>query len=790
MEAAPLSRTRGEEAVAEDDTVSHVKLTKQNTIMKLIDKLWDGRITREVAAQRLPEELWEQIRDVDSKESMQRVAKTITNKFKKGLRDEKRECRHSRKASREHMVLQRYSLLALPVKELTPVDRVEIDWLKAPRPIIPELNCHPPRRYFALRQWDLLQRELQKLREKRSQIEYLAAQVLRRVEASRTISRPIKRIVDFGGGRGDFSLALWWLLQKQGQTDISLTMVEIETSYCSQGKKRAAALEKLEAATCAHVSKLRIHSVSLEHYDEPFDLAVGLHCCGPLVDAVLEKCIANSAEFVFLTCCFGKICKRGASLGLEYPRAGGTLVRGKEDFFDLCRIADGPASKESAQAMRIVNSDRCCFVRQLGGWALLSEMPRSITNKNMLVSGTTHAVHAGSLDVEDGLAGLKWADDILTRGMRLSNGPPQQESETLRVVMIADTHCRQRELSMPPGDLLLVCGDITKSGTLSEVEDFALWLDKQPYKEKVLVAGNHEITFEPKYYASRGFEFHKRPGETPTDLSAVRRILSERKGVHYLEDNYVCLDFGSSAAPCPVGIYGSPCQGPFFDSHSMAAFTLTTEQEQRIASSADAWNDFTTHTERKNNTSVSPHQIDILVTHGPPFGICDLSTEHGSGDGRACHAGSRALLAVSRKAKPLLHAFGHIHEGYGVQTDGATYFANSAICSERYVAQRLPLVTDIPKCRLSHSRASLSANAANVDSSALEFWRAKPASISTYGDAGRPKHAEDAVSPLYRRLMETLHAAPELHLGTRGSTGYRNKASYSLGSLFFPPGEL
>ena len=58
------------------------------------------------------------------------------------------------------MLLQKYALLALPVLEVEPL---EVDWLRAPRAVVPELNCLPARRYFALRQAPLLGRELRKL---------------------------------------------------------------------------------------------------------------------------------------------------------------------------------------------------------------------------------------------------------------------------------------------------------------------------------------------------------------------------------------------------------------------------------------------------------------------------------------------------------------------------------------------------------------------------------------------------------------------------------------------------
>ena len=59
--------------------------------------------------------------------------------------------------------------------------------------------------------------------------------------------------------------------------------------------------------------------------------------------------------------------------------------------------------------------------------------------------------------------------------------------------------------------------------------------------------------------------------------------------------------------------------------------------------------------------------------HGPPLGRGDQ-----------CHHGGRAgcydlLKAVQGKVKPRLHVFGHIHEGFGVSSDGTTtLFVNTS----------------------------------------------------------------------------------------------------------------
>jgi Icc-related predicted phosphoesterase len=64
-----------------------------------------------------------------------------------------------------------------------------------------------------------------------------------------------------------------------------------------------------------------------------------------------------------------------------------------------------------------------------------------------------------------------------------------------------------------------------------------------------------------------------------------------------------------------------------------------------------------------------PQDVDILVTHSPPFGILDTSAK-----GR--HGGSKALREVTLSRKPKFHIFGHIHEGRGMEIINGIKFLN------------------------------------------------------------------------------------------------------------------
>lgn len=52
--------------------------------------------------------------------------------------------------------------------------------------------------------------------------------------------------------------------------------------------------------------------------------------------------------------------------------------------------------------------------------------------------------------------------------------------------------------------------------------------------------------------------------------------------------------------------------------------------------------------------------VDILLTHGPPYARLD-QTDRGD------FAGCPHLLRALMRSRPLIHCFGHIHEGWGAE---------------------------------------------------------------------------------------------------------------------------
>jgi Icc-related predicted phosphoesterase len=189
----------------------------------------------------------------------------------------------------------------------------------------------------------------------------------------------------------------------------------------------------------------------------------------------------------------------------------------------------------------------------------------------------------------------------------------------LTIVCISDTHGYHDHVLVPPGDLLIHAGDMTRRGTLPQVQAFNSWLGTLPHPHKIVIAGNHDWYFEREPEAAR------------KAITNATYLLDETAEVGGLR------------------IYGSPWQPRFHD----WAFNV-----DRGPQLAEKW-------------AMIPPNTDILVTHGPPFGIAD---ETFVGD----HVGCVDLLARVRVVRPKLHIFGHIHEAAGMVDDGETLFVNAS----------------------------------------------------------------------------------------------------------------
>lgn len=228
---------------------------------------------------------------------------------------------------------------------------------------------------------------------------------------------------------------------------------------------------------------------------------------------------------------------------------------------------------------------------------------------------------------------------------------------------ISDLHGHYPKLE--GGDLLIVAGDLTAKHTFGEYAfEFITWLSKQDYKRKIVIAGNHDT------FLGEGAEDAMKPF---CDYLCDSGTEFEYYDENLPEEDEKFLPSGKRT----LKIWGSPWTKTFEGMNPYCkAFTVDTEEEL-----AEKW-------------ALIPEDVDILITHSPPYRILDKITFPShlmmlGGD----HAGSLSLCEkISNSPRSLkLHVFGHIHEAYGEKYWKPTRYINASYVNEHYQPVNKPI---------------------------------------------------------------------------------------------------
>lgn len=206
-----------------------------------------------------------------------------------------------------------------------------------------------------------------------------------------------------------------------------------------------------------------------------------------------------------------------------------------------------------------------------------------------------------------------------------------------RIVLLSDTHTLHRKITIPDGDLIIHCGDALAYGTKEEFVDFLDWYRDLPHKYKIYVAGNHD-----KFIEEMSKEY-------------IRNFFAIN-GIVYLQDSFIIWE--------GFKIWGAPWTPVFYN----WSFML-----QRGEPIAEKW-------------ALIPQDTDILITHGPPYGI---------GDACPMRVGCEDLFRRVHDINPLLHAFGHVHEGFGIYRKEFTFHINCSSLDKRYEYVNHPVVVEV-----------------------------------------------------------------------------------------------
>jgi len=215
----------------------------------------------------------------------------------------------------------------------------------------------------------------------------------------------------------------------------------------------------------------------------------------------------------------------------------------------------------------------------------------------------------------------------------------------MKICAISDTHKQHKYLKLPSADevdTIIHAGDF--SSLKSSFDDFLTWYSELDFKNKILVAGNHD-----GYVYEEGYQ-------------KIYDICN-KKGVIYLQDNSIEID--------GIKFHGSPWSNRFGSWYFM-------ELEEQL----------------NRYWSMIPKDTDVLITHGPAYGEGDRVNNNCSFDR---YVGSKTLKKTIEKLSNLkLHIYGHIHESYGLHPTKEGYISYNASSFDYYkTALNAPLVFEV-----------------------------------------------------------------------------------------------
>lgn len=209
----------------------------------------------------------------------------------------------------------------------------------------------------------------------------------------------------------------------------------------------------------------------------------------------------------------------------------------------------------------------------------------------------------------------------------------------MKITIVSDTHGNHDQITGLSGDVLIHCGDMFNQFDMFGQEDelfegLDAWFGRQDFDLVLCTGGNHD------------FELEKR--------------------VQYVDQPFRNAVFlaGEAYRYRGVTFYGAPWIPELW---GQAFFVDDLELERR-------WFEI-------------PDDVDVLITHTPPAGILDQSS-----NGRSL--GCPYLMAAIETCQPKLHCFGHVHASSGEAFVDGIHYINAASVNSSYELVRQPRQLD------------------------------------------------------------------------------------------------
>jgi predicted MPP superfamily phosphohydrolase len=221
---------------------------------------------------------------------------------------------------------------------------------------------------------------------------------------------------------------------------------------------------------------------------------------------------------------------------------------------------------------------------------------------------------------------------------RCSSKAPFKMDIKTRFFIISDTHAEDVFIPDLPVDVAIHCGDLTDE---SKIEEFRKSLDllkniNAPLK--LVIAGNHDFTLDTATFQKKAAHSISAYSIEPELIRREYGEFGEARQIFSESDNITFLDEGIHHFKLQNGAKLTVYASPFTPSLGDWGFQF----------------------KRGDSHDFAIEKADVVITHGPPKGVLDLAASKQ-------RAGCEHLFAAVARARPRLHCFGHIHEGWGAK---------------------------------------------------------------------------------------------------------------------------
>eukprot|EP01125_Pyxidicula_operculata_P002213 TRINITY_DN12123_c0_g1_i2.p1 TRINITY_DN12123_c0_g1~~TRINITY_DN12123_c0_g1_i2.p1 ORF type:complete len:295 (-),score=17.92 TRINITY_DN12123_c0_g1_i2:24-908(-) len=220
--------------------------------------------------------------------------------------------------------------------------------------------------------------------------------------------------------------------------------------------------------------------------------------------------------------------------------------------------------------------------------------------------------------------------------------PPRPKSKHLRLVCLSDIHTLHDELSVPDGDVLIICGDLLYKdrgftiagghGRMGKeyLSIFNEWLDTLPHPHKIIIGGNHD--------------------QILSDLGREKasELLSNAK---YLEHETIYID-GFVFHGCPWSPSGKSPNKAF-----------------KCEPGSD---------EYKRMIDKIPEKCDVLISHVSPL-----------------TRGAKTFFEDIKQKNYTYSIAGHMHAEYGIKVHEERTYLNCSCVNRAYVPFNPPVMVDL-----------------------------------------------------------------------------------------------